>query len=139
MPTYGQQVMIARRDRGLSQDECANKLDISRNWLSQIELDQARNISLDLAAKIAKTLQVRHPLMDTGLVVRNEAFLGADTIAGMILDAWYEYGIHDGVQLTAQARYNLRRFITQGITETFQRHASTDDIDIPIKRGNRTN
>lgn len=57
----GKRIQVARRKAGLTQEDLADKVDISRVYMGYIE--QGRNIpSLELLEKIAKKLKI--PLSD---------------------------------------------------------------------------
>jgi transcriptional regulator with XRE-family HTH domain len=58
---FGQRVRQHRKRAGLSQAALADKLSISRTYLSQIEQGQARNLSLRLAEKLSERLGITPP------------------------------------------------------------------------------
>jgi len=55
--TLGKNIQQARKNKGLSQNELAEKLDISREHLAKIETAK-RCISLGLLFKLAEVLEV---------------------------------------------------------------------------------
>ena len=56
--SLGRTISEIRRNRGLSQNEFAEKIDISREHLAKIETAK-RSVSLDLLIKIANNLSVK--------------------------------------------------------------------------------
>lgn len=50
------QVLKRRREMGLSQEDLAQKADISRNYISLIERGEARNVSLNILDRLATAL-----------------------------------------------------------------------------------
>ncbi len=56
---FGKRVRERRDQEGLSQEELAERVGISRNYLSQIERGQANNISWQLMERLASTLGMR--------------------------------------------------------------------------------
>ena len=55
---FGERVQSARKDQGLSQGELAQRANISRVYLSQIERGQATNISWQILARLSNLLGV---------------------------------------------------------------------------------
>lgn len=55
MDSLNFQLMVARKKKGYTQDQLAEKVQSSRKWLSKIENNQGRP-SLELAQKIAEAL-----------------------------------------------------------------------------------
>jgi len=61
----GKRIRALREERNISQEELADRADIHRNYISQIEGGK-RNISFYKLVKIARALQVRpSKLIDT--------------------------------------------------------------------------
>lgn len=58
---FGMRVRTQRLQEGLSQDELADKIGISRNYLSQIERGQATNISYQYLQRLVLTLGIELP------------------------------------------------------------------------------
>ena len=58
LKTFGTNVRTVRESRGLSQEALADKADLHRTYISDIERFQ-RNISLDNIQKLANTLEVK--------------------------------------------------------------------------------
>ena len=58
---FGDRVRTARKNEGLKQAELADKVGISRTYLSQIEQGRARNLSLRLAQKLSEKLGIELP------------------------------------------------------------------------------
>lgn len=56
MNDFGSQVRKYRTEKGLSQEELAEQVGISRNYLSQIERGVSTNLSLEVAKKLSETL-----------------------------------------------------------------------------------
>jgi transcriptional regulator with XRE-family HTH domain len=56
--TFGQAVSRKRREGNQSQAELACRIGISRNYLSLIERDESRNISLPIFVRLAQALEV---------------------------------------------------------------------------------
>lgn len=56
MTDFGQQVRDRRKREKLSQEELAQKVGISRNYLSQIERGQATNLSWQVRSTLAAAL-----------------------------------------------------------------------------------
>lgn len=61
MESFGKRIKHARRVQGWSQQELARRCNISRNWLSNIECDVARNVSLDVKQRLALELNMPLP------------------------------------------------------------------------------
>ncbi|MBD2326093.1 helix-turn-helix transcriptional regulator [Alkalinema sp. FACHB-956] len=59
MEDFGQLVRDRRRQEKLSQEELAQQVGISRNYLSQIERGQATNLSWQLREKISAILGLK--------------------------------------------------------------------------------
>lgn len=55
---FGKQVRERRREEGLSQEELAARIGISRNYLSQIERGQANNLSWHVRECLASALGI---------------------------------------------------------------------------------
>lgn len=58
LKTFGTNVRTIRESRGLSQEALADKADLHRTYISDIERFQ-RNISLDNIQKLATALEVK--------------------------------------------------------------------------------
>lgn len=58
---FGDRVRAARKSDKLKQAELAEKVGISRTYLSQIEQGRARNLSLRLAQKLSEKLGIELP------------------------------------------------------------------------------
>ena len=58
LKTFGTNVRTVRESRGLSQEALADKADLHRTYISDIERFQ-RNISLDNIQKLADALEVK--------------------------------------------------------------------------------
>ena len=58
LKTFGTNVRTIRESRGLSQEALADKADLHRTYISDIEHFQ-RNISLDNIQKLATALEVK--------------------------------------------------------------------------------
>lgn len=56
MQSFGQRVRTRRSDEGWSQEELAEKIGISRNYLSQIERGVANNLSWRLVERVTTVL-----------------------------------------------------------------------------------
>lgn len=56
MDSLNFQLMVARKKKGYTQDQLAEKVGSSRKWLSKIENNQGKP-SLELAQKIAAELE----------------------------------------------------------------------------------
>jgi len=59
MDEFGNTVRLRRRQEGLSQQELAEKVGISRNYLSQIERGQATNLSWQVMEKLTSVLGLK--------------------------------------------------------------------------------
>ena len=57
--TFGKRVRDRRIEAGLSQEELAARVEISRNYLSQIERDEATNLSWRLVERLTAELGLR--------------------------------------------------------------------------------
>lgn len=55
---FGKQVQLKRKERGFSQTELADMIDISRNYVSIIERGEAEGISMRVINHLATTLGV---------------------------------------------------------------------------------
>ncbi|MDX2240045.1 MAG: helix-turn-helix transcriptional regulator [Leptolyngbyaceae cyanobacterium bins.302] len=55
---FGRQIRERRREEGLSQEELATQVGISRNYLSQIERGQANNLSWHVRECLASALGI---------------------------------------------------------------------------------
>lgn len=67
MDNFGKKVRDRRLQEGLSQEELAQKVGISRNYLSQIERGQSTNLSWQVMERLTSTLGLQgeqHPLPD---------------------------------------------------------------------------
>ena len=56
MTDFGIRIKQVRFNRGLSQEELAEQVGISRNYLSQIERGISANISFDVARRLGQVL-----------------------------------------------------------------------------------
>lgn len=56
---FGERVRERRMQEGLSQGELAKKVDISRNYLSQIERGEATNLSWQLVERLTTVLGLK--------------------------------------------------------------------------------
>lgn len=54
----GKTVLVARKEKGLSQEQLANFAQVSRNYISQIERGEAGDVSVDVVRKIAVALEI---------------------------------------------------------------------------------
>ena len=61
MSPFGQTVRDRRQAQGLSQDELAERVGISRNYLSQIERGVSTNVSWPITKKICDALGLPAP------------------------------------------------------------------------------
>ena len=59
MNEFGQTVRQRRREEGFSQEELAQKIGISRNYLSQIERGQATNLSWQVMNRLTSVLGLK--------------------------------------------------------------------------------
>lgn len=59
MDEFGKTVRLRRRSEGLSQQELADKVGISRNYLSQIERGVAQNLSWQVMEKLTSVLGLK--------------------------------------------------------------------------------
>lgn len=71
MDNFGKKVRDRRLQEGLSQEELAQKVGISRNYLSQIERGQSTNLSWQVMERLTSTLglqgeQQPRPEIDLG-------------------------------------------------------------------------
>jgi transcriptional regulator with XRE-family HTH domain len=53
---FGKRVRICRLQEGLSQQELADRIGISRNYLSQIERGESNNLSWNVRSRISSVL-----------------------------------------------------------------------------------
>lgn len=56
---FAQNLKAAREDRGLTQEELAEKLDISVRYVQQLEGKRTPNVKLDTIATLAKVLRIK--------------------------------------------------------------------------------
>lgn len=54
----GSAVRVHRKRTGLSQEQLAEKADVTRNYIGEIERGEKR-VTLDTLAKVAKALKIR--------------------------------------------------------------------------------
>lgn len=64
---FGARVRERRQQKGLTQGDLAERLGISRTYLSQIEGGRAQNLSYRLATALAAELQIETPATDQAL------------------------------------------------------------------------
>lgn len=67
-PTFGDRVRERREEEGLSQEELAHEVGISRNYLGQIERGRAKNISFEVARRISDRLGLPVVGRTTGVI-----------------------------------------------------------------------
>lgn len=67
MNEFGQQVRDRRLQENLSQEELAQKIGISRNYLSQIERGQATNLSWQVREKLSANLGIKEEAIDSSV------------------------------------------------------------------------
>lgn len=70
MDNFGKKVRDRRLQEGLSQEELAQKVGISRNYLSQIERGQSTNLSWQVMERLTSILGLQgeqHPLPELNL------------------------------------------------------------------------
>ncbi|MEO5931015.1 MAG: helix-turn-helix domain-containing protein, partial [Candidatus Kapaibacterium sp.] len=72
---FGARVRERRLLEGLSQDELAKRVGISRVYLSQIERGQAANVSWPMRARIAETLGLDSSMPTRGAAPSNHTTL----------------------------------------------------------------
>lgn len=56
--TFGAAIAAKRKHLGFSQEKLARKAGLSRNYLSQIERDEAQNISVDIFLRLGDALGI---------------------------------------------------------------------------------
>ncbi|MCS3665058.1 transcriptional regulator with XRE-family HTH domain [Salinibacter ruber] len=61
---FGENVRRERKKQEYSQEELAEKVDISRTYLSQIEQGRAQNLSLRLAQHLSTVLGIKSPYQE---------------------------------------------------------------------------
>jgi transcriptional regulator with XRE-family HTH domain len=61
---FGENVRRERKKQEYSQEELAEKVDISRTYLSQIEQGRAQNLSLRLAQRLSTVLGIKSPYQE---------------------------------------------------------------------------
>jgi transcriptional regulator with XRE-family HTH domain len=61
---FGQRVRDRRLQEGLSQEELAQRVEISRNYLSQIERGQATNLSWQVMERLTSVLGLKEDAVD---------------------------------------------------------------------------
>jgi transcriptional regulator with XRE-family HTH domain len=61
---FGENVRTERKKQGYSQEDLAEKVDISRTYLSQIEQGRAQNLSLRLAQRLSTVLGIKSPYQE---------------------------------------------------------------------------
>ncbi|WP_263835073.1 helix-turn-helix domain-containing protein [Salinibacter sp.] len=61
---FGENVRRERKNQGYSQADLAEKVDISRTYLSQIEQGRAQNLSLRLAERLSTVLGITSPYQE---------------------------------------------------------------------------
>jgi transcriptional regulator with XRE-family HTH domain len=61
---FGENVRRERKKQGYSQADLAEKVDISRTYLSQIEQGRAQNLSLRLAQRLSTVLGIKSPYQE---------------------------------------------------------------------------
>lgn len=61
---FGENVRRERKNQGYSQADLAEKVDISRTYLSQIEQGRAQNLSLRLAQRLSTVLGIKSPYQE---------------------------------------------------------------------------
>jgi transcriptional regulator with XRE-family HTH domain len=61
---FGENVRKERKNQGYSQADLAEKVDISRTYLSQIEQGRAQNLSLRLAQRLSTVLGIKSPYQE---------------------------------------------------------------------------
>lgn len=67
---FGERVRERRMQEGLSQGELAGKVDISRNYLSQIERGEATNLSWQLVERLTTILGLKEERTEEALLER---------------------------------------------------------------------
>ena len=61
---FGENVRSERKKQGYSQEDLAEKIEISRTYLSQIEQGRAQNLSLRLAQRLSTVLGIKSPYQE---------------------------------------------------------------------------
>jgi len=61
---FGERVRTQRKKDGYSQADLAEKVEISRTYLSQIEQGRAQNLSLRLAQRLSTVLGIKSPYQE---------------------------------------------------------------------------
>jgi len=61
---FGENVRTERKNQGYSQADLADKVGISRTYLSQIEQGRAQNLSLRLAQRLSTVLGIKSPYQE---------------------------------------------------------------------------
>lgn len=61
---FGENVRAERKKQGYNQEDLAEKVEISRTYLSQIEQGRAQNLSLRLAQRLSTVLGIKSPYKD---------------------------------------------------------------------------
>jgi len=61
---FGERVRTQRKKDGYSQADLAEKVEISRTYLSQIEQGRAQNLSLRLAQRLSTVLGIESPYQE---------------------------------------------------------------------------
>ena len=61
---FGENVRSERKKQGYSQEDLAEKVEISRTYLSQIEQGRAQNLSLRLAQRLSTVLGIKSPYQE---------------------------------------------------------------------------
>lgn len=61
LENFGKRVRQERKNQGYNQEELADKVEISRTYLSQIEQGKAQNLSLRLAQQLSTELGIESP------------------------------------------------------------------------------
>ena len=70
--TFGQRVRQKRLDEGKRQADLAEEVGISRNYLSQIEREEAQNLSWQVKKKLAEALGIAiEEDVDTATILNN--------------------------------------------------------------------
>lgn len=55
--TFGLDILVFRKRNGISQTDFAGMAEISRNYLSMIERNEAHNLSVDVLLRLARAMQ----------------------------------------------------------------------------------
>lgn len=64
LENFGKRVRRERKKQGYNQEQLAERVDISRTYLSQIEQGKAQNLSLRLAQRLSTQLGIESPYED---------------------------------------------------------------------------